>query len=215
MWKGKVIFMKKLIRKTLAGICFATLIIAGLTGMTACGNKTSDGGQTDVDYKYASYVYDDNAPQYYMSDSAAAAETGYYYIAGAAGVSDNNNKYIYYYDMIKQTTLPLCSKTDCDHNTESCEAYITDNMCLRGKIWYHNQRIYMIERTTEKDILVSYDKTMKDKKEEKTLSIDAVWSMVILIMHVSVTESCIICYLVITHLCCVLYHYLMIVRRIL
>ena len=49
MWKGKVIFMKKLIRKTLAGICFATLIIAGLTGMTACGNKTSDGGQTDVD----------------------------------------------------------------------------------------------------------------------------------------------------------------------
>lgn len=74
MWKGKVIFMKKLIRKTLAGICFATLIIAGLTGMTACGNKTSDGGQTDVDYKYASYVYDDNAPQYYMSDSAAAAE---------------------------------------------------------------------------------------------------------------------------------------------
>lgn len=172
MWKGKVIFMKKLIRKTLAGICSATLIIAGLTGMTACGNKTSDSGQTDVDYKYASYVYDDNAPQYYMSDSAAAAETGYYYIAGAAGVSDNNNKYIYYYDMIKQTALPLCFKTDCDHNTESCEAYITDNMCLRGKIWYHNQRIYMIERTTEKDILVSYDKTMKDKKEEKTLSID-------------------------------------------
>ena len=56
MWKGKVIFMKKLIRKTLAGICSATLIIAGLTGMTACGNKTSDSGQTDVDYKYASYV---------------------------------------------------------------------------------------------------------------------------------------------------------------
>ena len=85
MWKGKVIFMKKLIRKTLAGICFATLIIAGLTGMTACGNKTSDGGQTDVDYKYASYVYDDNAPQYYMSKLRQVhAETGYYYIAGAA-----------------------------------------------------------------------------------------------------------------------------------
>ena len=30
----------------------------------------------------------------------------------------------------------------------------------------------MIERTTEKDILVSYDKTMRDKKEEKTLSIN-------------------------------------------
>ena len=30
----------------------------------------------------------------------------------------------------------------------------------------------MIERTEEKDMLVSYDKTMRDKKEEKTLSIN-------------------------------------------
>ena len=30
----------------------------------------------------------------------------------------------------------------------------------------------MIEKTEEKDILVSYDKTMRDKKEEKTLSIN-------------------------------------------
>ena len=30
----------------------------------------------------------------------------------------------------------------------------------------------MIEKTAEKDILVSYNKTMRDKKEEKTLSID-------------------------------------------
>lgn len=74
--------------------------------------------------------------------------------------------------MVKDMTIPLCSKMDCDHRTEECEAYMSKDACLGNKIWYHNQRLYMIERTTEKDILVSYDKTMRDKKEEKTLSIN-------------------------------------------
>ena len=138
--------------------------------MTACSGKTNRQTSSE-DYKYSSYVYDDNAPQYYMSDNAAASETGYYYIAGAP-VNNNRNSYIYYYDMVKDMTIPLCSKMDCDHRTEECEAYMSKDACLGNKIWYHNQRLYMIERTTEKDILVSYDKTMRDKKEEKTLSIN-------------------------------------------
>ena len=93
--------MKKSIKKILVDVSVITLIIGCLSAVMACGSKTSDSGQTDVDYKYASYVYDDNEPQYYMSDSAAAAETGYYYIAGASGVSDNTNRYMYYYDMVK------------------------------------------------------------------------------------------------------------------
>ena len=138
--------------------------------MTACSGKTNSQTSSE-DYKYSSYVYDDNAPQYYMSDNAAASETGYYYIAGAP-VNNNRNSYIYYYDMIKDMTIPLCSKVDCDHRTDECEAYISQNICVGSKIWYHNQRLYMIEKTEEKDILVSYDKTMRDKKEEKTLSIN-------------------------------------------
>ena len=74
--------------------------------------------------------------------------------------------------MIKDMTIPLCSKVDCDHRTDECEAYISQNICVGSKIWYHNERLYMIEKTEEKDILVSYDKTMRDKKEEKTLSIN-------------------------------------------
>ena len=138
--------------------------------MTACSGKTNSQTSSE-DYKYSSYVYDDNAPQYYMSDNAAASETGYYYIAGAP-VNNNRNSYIYYYDMIKDMTIPLCSKVDCDHRTDECEAYISQNICVGSKIWYHNERLYMIEKTEEKDILVSYDKTMRDKKEEKTLSIN-------------------------------------------
>ncbi|MEQ2391762.1 hypothetical protein [Lachnospira rogosae (ex Hitch et al. 2025)] len=147
------------------------MAVVTMLGISACGDKQSNQSTVTDDYRYSSYTYDDNAPQYYMAGSAAASETGYYYIDGAP-VINNSNMYIYYYDMIKDMTIPLCSKVDCDHRTDECEAYISQNICVGSKIWYHNERLYMIEKTEEKDILVSYDKTMRDKKEEKTLSIN-------------------------------------------
>ena len=147
------------------------MAVVTMLGISACGDKQSNQSTVTDDYRYSSYTYDDNAPQYYMAGSEAASETGYYYIDGAP-VINNSNMYIYYYDMIKDMTIPLCSKVDCDHRTDECEAYISQNICVGSKIWYHNQRLYMIEKTEEKDILVSYDKTMRDKKEEKTLSIN-------------------------------------------
>ena len=152
-------------------IILIIMSVVTMLGISACGDKQSNQSTVTDDYRYSSYTYDDNAPQYYMAGSAAASETGYYYIDGAP-VINNSNMYIYYYDMIKDMTIPLCSKVDCDHRTDECEAYISQNICVGSKIWYHNQRLYMIEKTEEKDILVSYDKTMRDKKEEKTLSIN-------------------------------------------
>lgn len=152
-------------------IILIIITVVTMLGISACGDKQSNQSTLTDDYRYSSYTYDDNAPQYYMAGSAAASETGYYYIDGAP-VINNSNMYIYYYDMIKDMTIPLCSKVDCDHRTDECEAYISQNICVGSKIWYHNERLYMIEKTEEKDILVSYDKTMRDKKEEKTLSIN-------------------------------------------
>lgn len=152
-------------------IILIIITVVNMLGISACGDKQSNQSTVTDDYRYSSYTYDDNAPQYYMAGSAAASETGYYYIDGAP-VINNSNMYIYYYDMIKDMTIPLCSKVDCDHRTDECEAYISQNICVGSKIWYHNERLYMIEKTEEKDILVSYDKTMRDKKEEKTLSIN-------------------------------------------
>ena len=151
-------------------IILIIITVVTMLGISACGDKQSNQSTVTDDYRYSSYTYDDNAPQY-MAGSAAASETGYYYIDGAP-VINNSNMYIYYYDMIKDMTIPLCSKVDCDHRTDECEAYISQNICVGSKIWYHNERLYMIEKTEEKDILVSYDKTMRDKKEEKTLSIN-------------------------------------------
>lgn len=152
-------------------IILIIITVVTMLGISACGDKQSNQSTVTDDYRYSSYTYDDNAPQYYMAGSAATSETGYYYIDGAP-VINNSNMYIYYYDMIKDMTIPLCSKVDCDHRTDECEAYISQNICVGSKIWYHNERLYMIEKTEEKDILVSYDKTMRDKKEEKTLSIN-------------------------------------------
>ena len=152
-------------------IILIIITVVTMLGISACGDKQSNQSTVTDDYRYSSYTYDDNAPQYYMAGSAAASETGYYYIDGAP-VINNSNMYIYYYDMIKDMTIPLCSKVDCDHRTDECEAYISQNICVGSKIWYHNERLYMIEKTEEKDILVSYDKTMRDRKEEKTLSIN-------------------------------------------
>ena len=152
-------------------IILIIITVVTMLGISACGDKQSNQSTVTDDYRYSSYTYDDNAPQYYMAGSAAASETGYYYIDGAP-VINNSNMYIYYYDMIKDMTIPLCFKVDCDHRTDECEAYISQNICVGSKIWYHNERLYMIEKTEEKDILVSYDKTMRDKKEEKTLSIN-------------------------------------------
>ena len=152
-------------------IILIIITVVTMLGISACGDKQSNQSTVTDDYRYSSYTYDDNAPQYYMAGSAAASDTGYYYIDGAP-VINNSNMYIYYYDMIKDMTIPLCSKVDCDHRTDECEAYISQNICVGSKIWYHNERLYMIEKTEEKDILVSYDKTMRDKKEEKTLSIN-------------------------------------------
>lgn len=152
-------------------IILIIITVVTMLGISACGDKQSNQSTVTDDYRYSSYTYDDNAPQYYMAGSAAASETGYYYIDGAP-VINNSNMYIYYYDMIKDMTIPLCSKVDCDHRTDECEADISQNICVGSKIWYHNERLYMIEKTEEKDILVSYDKTMRDKKEEKTLSIN-------------------------------------------
>ena len=144
----------------------AVLIFSVLSG---CGGK--DNGAASADYEYSDYVFDNNEAQYYMSDNAAAAETGYYYIANAP-VYTTSYKFLYYFDMINKNSMPLCTKLNCEHDDENCDAYLSAEECLSSNIWYYNQRIYMIERSDEKDRLVSYDKTGRDKKNVADLSVD-------------------------------------------
>lgn len=144
----------------------AVLIFAGISG---CGGK--DNGAASADYEYSDYVFDNDEAQYYMSNNAAAAETGYYYIANAPVYTTSYN-FLYYFDMVNKNSMPLCAKLNCEHDDENCDAYLSAEECLSSNIWYYNQRIYMIERSDEKDRLVSYNKTGRDKKNVADLSVD-------------------------------------------
>ena len=55
---------------------FAVMIFVG------CSNKGRS--SENVDYEYSDYVFDNDAPQYYMSNSSAASPSGYYFIGDAA-----------------------------------------------------------------------------------------------------------------------------------
>lgn len=153
-------------------ICFILVTIFNVTG---CNNKkyTQDYDNTEVNSEistqFPNFTFDNNEGQYYMSYGTAAAENGYYYVTRPE-LSSENMEFIYYYDMTSQTSVPLCSNLQCKHNDSSCDAFVSDDKCLGGMIWYHSGRIYMIERTQEKDSLVSYDKEGRNKENECVLS---------------------------------------------
>ena len=75
-------------------IILIIITVVTMLGISACGDKQSNQSTVTDDYRYSSYTYDDNAPQYYMAGSAAASETGYYYIDGAPVINNSNSIYI-------------------------------------------------------------------------------------------------------------------------
>ena len=97
--------------------------------------------------------------------------SGYYFI-GDAAISTGSERFLYYFDMVNKSVMPLCTKLNCEHNSQDCDAYVPDKSRVTGGLWYYNNRLYMIERTDEKDLLVSYDKTGRDKKTEAVLSVN-------------------------------------------
>lgn len=113
-----------------------------------------------------------NEANYYTNSSMTVTEEGNFYYISRYPMSEKRIKLIYYYDKKNNISYPLCSDTSCKHTDNTCQAFIEDNECLGDAIWYFNKRIYMIERDTENDSLVSFDKTGGDKKLEARLSVD-------------------------------------------
>jgi len=152
------------------------LCIFPIAIISGCSNNkyTSEYSTSTENTKITDFNFDNNKGQYYMPNGSAAAENGYYYITKNSYTSNNSEPtygyFIYYYDMTSQTTVPLCSKLECQHNDSNCDAYLLENECLGHMIWFYNDRIYMLERTKENDNLVSYDKEGRNKKNICILS---------------------------------------------
>lgn len=82
----------------------------------------------------------------------------------------SDGTYIEYFDYTTETAVPLCSDLNCKHYNKGCESYFSENECLGGIYFRHNERIYMVERAGEKDILVSYDKYGREKRTDAVLA---------------------------------------------
>ena len=105
-----------------------------------------------------------------LGQNSIVIDNNIYYIAGALEQdTTENNNYLYCYDNSVQKSYPLCSKVDCKHNGDSCDAYVSNSTCVNNWIGQYNSRIYMVEQTDEKDYLVSYDKLFQNKTIEATL----------------------------------------------
>jgi ABC-type Fe3+-hydroxamate transport system substrate-binding protein len=92
-------------------IILIIITVVTMLGISACGDKQSNQSTVTDDYRYSSYTYDDNAPQYYMAGSAAASETGYYYIDGAPvlihKIRCSRKQYIYYVYVLQSIKLAI------------------------------------------------------------------------------------------------------------
>ncbi|MDO5403263.1 MAG: hypothetical protein Q4F11_07475, partial [Eubacteriales bacterium] len=175
---------------------------------TGCGKNYSDEELTTEDSrnKFPEFSFDSTQKPYYQKDNhaVAIAENGYYFVRNISFGSFDNfgdmdylflhsqhdikklenkayGKMIYYYDIDSGTATPLCSKVDCKHNDENCEAYFdtiegTQNgasFMTNGGFQYYNHRLYMISYDSKNGTkLVSYDNQGKNQKDECVIASD-------------------------------------------
>lgn len=146
-------------------LCIITLTTYGCTN---AGSYEENEGTVTL---FPDYEYSESIMQYCAGSSAAINEAGYYY---------KFNSTLYYYDIDKDISTPLCSRTDCSHTTNKCDAYVTRGAandalaagnCIDSAIFYYNDHIYMIERDEDEvEYLVQYDRNFNNKEMLVTLS---------------------------------------------
>lgn len=151
--------------------CLMTLLVVGCT--TADDDNKKESQSTPVIQNF-----NEEAPQYYMSNGTAAAANGYYYICGEP-ISTNSYHYLYFYEYNTARNYPVCSNAVCDHSNEKCDAHTILNNIIYDSIWYYKGRLYMVERTEEYDQVISYDLTGRDRKNHTKLNVDGfvVWDL--------------------------------------
>ncbi len=165
---GKCIHMRELSNRL---ILLITLLCVFFIGCTTAADIDTDDENAEKKYNY---IYDKLTTQSSVSSRAAFGDDGYYFLA---------NGILYYYDMSDADAVPVCSKAECSHKDEECDAYIYDNAeydtydltnvninCLGNMIWYEDGSLYMIKRDKTGDYLMQYDSTFKNERTVCTLA---------------------------------------------
>lgn len=147
----------KLSFKKMAIMSIAFMIL--FSGCTTAGDADilDDASDSEVTSRY------EYRKEYELSQSTVMAfgENGYYYLF---------RDILMFYDVNADVNMPVCSKTDCKHDSSSCDAYAANSTdydlldwtgvnvnCLGSMVWWDSGHIYMIRRDEAGDYLMQYD----------------------------------------------------------
>ncbi len=150
---------------------FLCIGMVAVFAMTGCYSNSgfSEQSSTEVEEIFDNYVYDNEAVISLGIEKMAIAEKGYYYIV---------NGLLYFYDIESGLGLPLCSRVDCKHKDNQCDAYANPSgssdiscLCDGGEVFYYEKKLYMVERDTENNYYLSqYNSNYNEKKYIAKLS---------------------------------------------
>ncbi len=145
-----------------------------------CGCKNTENyvqeegtSQGESSHNFSDYQYNQEKAQYYSNAQMAITDTGYYY---------RGDTILYKYDVDKDISIPMCSKAECNHNSNVCDAYVAKidknnalaiSNCIDENVMYYNNHIYMIERQEPyKTGLMQYDENFNNKEVLTWLATD-------------------------------------------
>ena len=112
--------------------------------------------------EFKDYVFDAEGAQKLCASGTVIAEDGYYIVTDSI-----LNKY----DIRTGIMAPLCSKINCNHNSETCDAYVFSKRiekcnCLDYKFIYYNSKLYCVEVDENQNYtLYRYNKLFSDKEK--------------------------------------------------
>lgn len=143
------VYMKKIISFVIA----LEMLLCSGCGKNYEEDLKKENGQNSIVQKEAEYIT--NAQNYYSECIFADDGAGYYFT-----VVKKDGYELFYYDDNMSEAVPLCSKVNCMHSGEDCDAYFSKEECMEGFIWYQNKSLFRIEQdTTTKNVyLMSSDR---------------------------------------------------------
>ena len=108
-------------RILILALCILMLLAAG------CNNKVTPEKETNCyDYHYGTIL------TMSMGNAILETEDTVYYLF---------ENYLYFSDKEYKDFMPLCSRPNCDHIDENCDAYV----CTKSGIWIYGDHIYYVD----------------------------------------------------------------------
>lgn len=77
-----------------------------------------------------------------MLRNFAATGTGYYFF----DMNEDASFKLMYYDKAQSMCVPVCQRSDCEHDDVECDAYFENT---DGRIWYYDEAVYYMDFMVE------------------------------------------------------------------